>query len=269
MAANSPATTTVRGAVLTKADETRNTLRVMLNQYKPVFGALLARTGVDEPTFAAWIANACRTTPQLWQCDPNTILGAALKCAQLGLAPNDPRNLAWIIPYGNQAQFQMGYGGYLELCRRAVPGIKFAGRAVYPNDEFSVDYGAEQPLHHVPAVALRKERGGDAFLWYLHLRWPDGTQDVYSLDKEGVEYHRSFSKMKNGTMWDKSYDAAALKSVVLDAKRWLPTSTQLASAYAADDQVIQASAMTDDEPALQLPENTQASDGSLGLGGEQ
>lgn len=213
-------------------------IKQSLDRYRPVFTKLLQGTGVTEENFAAQIANACRATPALWRCEPETVLGAALRCAQLGLAPNDVRNLAWIIPYGTQAQFQIGYGGIMELARRAVPGLRFDGRPVYPNDEFDVDYGKAEPLIHRPSVARGMDRGGDAFAWYVRAVFPDGSVQIHLLDREGVEYHRSFSKVKNGGMWKDNYDAAALKSVVLDMKRWLPSSTQLVAAIASDDHII-------------------------------
>ena len=215
-----------------------NAIKQSLDRYRPVFTKLLAGTGITEETFAAQIANACRATPKLWQCEPETVLGAALRCAQLGLAPNDVRNLAWIIPYGKEATFQIGYGGVLELARRAVPGLRFDGRPVYPNDEFDVDYGKADPLVHRPAVARGMARGGDAFAWYVRAVYPDGQVQIHILDKECVEYHRSFSKNKNAGMWKDNYDAAALKSVVTDMKRWLPSSSQLVAAIASDDAVI-------------------------------
>lgn len=214
-----------------------------LDQYRPVIAKLLAGTGISEETFVAQVANACRAVPQLWECDPATVLGSALRAAQLGLAPNDARNLCWILPYnirggGKQAQFQLGYGGVMELARRAMPGIKFDGRPVFPNDEFDVDFGKPEPLTHRPAVVRAMGRGGDAFAWYVRAVYPDGSVQIHVLDKEGVEYHRQFSKQPDGQMWKNSYDAAALKSVVLDMKRWLPSSAQLVAAFASDERVI-------------------------------
>lgn len=217
-------------------------IKAKLDEFRPVIGKLLVGTGVSEETFVAQIANACRAVPQLWNCDPATVLGSALRAAQLGLAPNDARNLCWIIPYKvqgvMQAQFQLGYGGVMELARRAMPGLKFDGRPVFPNDEFDVDYGRPEPLTHRPAIVRRLERGGDAYAWYVRAVYPDGSVQIHVLDKEGVEYHRKFSKQPNGQMWKDSYDAAALKSVVLDMKRWLPSSSQLVAAFASDERVI-------------------------------
>jgi recombination protein RecT len=133
----------------------------------------------------------------------------------------------------------------MELARRAVPGLRFDGRPVYPNDEFDVDYGKAEPLVHRPAVARQMARGGDAFAWYVRAVFPDGSVQIHLLDREGVEYHRSFSKVKGTGMWKDNYDAAALKSVVLDMKRWLPSSTQLVAAIASDEEVIDIGSATD------------------------
>jgi recombination protein RecT len=214
-------------------------IKLKIGQYGPVITKLLAGTGVSQETFIAQIANACRARPALWDCNPDSVLGAALRAAQLGLAPNDSRNLAWILPYGPDAQFQLGYGGVMELARRAVPGLRFDGRPVYPNDEFDLDYGKAEPLTHRPAIVRGLDRGGDPYAWYVRATFPDGAVQIHVLDREGVEYHRNFSKQKQGEMWTKSYDAAALKSVVMDMRRWLPSSPQLAVAMASDETVIQ------------------------------
>lgn len=234
---------TVRGEVQ-KQDATKAAaispqaaIKHAIDPYRPVIAKLLNGTGVEMETFVAQVANACRSTPDLLKCDPATVLGAALKAAQLALAPNDARNLCWILPYGRNAQFQLGYGGVMELARRADPGLRFDGRAVYPNDDFDLDYGTNILVHR-PAVVKGVGRGGDAYAWYVRATFPDGTTQFHVLDREGVDYHRSFSKQPNGTMWAKSFDAAALKSVVLDMKRWLPASAQLTGALASDEKVF-------------------------------
>jgi recombination protein RecT len=229
-------------------------IKATIDTYRPVIASLLEGTGISEATFVSNIANALRATPKLWQCNPETVLGATLKCAQLGLAPNDHRNLAWIVPYGNVATFQLGYGGVMELARRASPGITFDGRPVYPGDEFSLDHGRTPPLEHREAATLGRPRGGDAFYWYVRARFPDGREQVQGLDREGVEHHRSFSKQPNGEMWTKSYDMAALKSCVIDLRRWLPSSPQMAAALALDGSTIDVREIAEDD----LPEPIEA-----------
>lgn len=242
------------GSALAKAAEDRTkgpsplqVVKQRLDFYGPVLTSLLP-AHVTPARFAATIANAIRVTPGLGDCHPDSIVFGALRAAQYGLEPNDGRNLCHLVPYNKQATFQMGYGGVLELLRRAVPGVLCDGRAVYPNDEFDVDFGRDQPLVHRPASARGLDRGGDAYAWYLRLRYPDGRQDVFTIDKPGVEYHRSFSKQPNGKMWKDSYDAAALKSVVLENRRWLPQSAEMARAFSDEDRAFTAAAELDEEP---------------------
>jgi len=223
---------------------TKRTIGTELTKFRPVFSKLLADTGISEESFMATIAQAYRSTPKLDQCDISSVLGAGLRCAQLGLTPNDPRNLAWIIPRGHEATFQLGYGGIMELARRAVPGLKFDGHTVYPNDEFNLDYGTNE-LTHKPNL---HDRGGEAYAWYVRATFPDGTVQIQVLDRAGVEYHKGFSKMGNAGMWKSSFDAAALKSCVIDLKRWLPASPQLAAAIAADDTAIKIEQLEPIEP---------------------
>lgn len=222
-------------------------IKQQLVDYQPHFRSLLERTAVSEVEFAAMVTNAVRDTKGLVNCSAPTIIGAALRCAQLGLAPNDGRNLAWIIPRGQTASFQLGYGGVMELARRAMPGIKFEGRTVYRGDEFSIDYGADRPLTHRPSFDTPR---GEAYAWYVIATFPDGSQQVHHLDREGVEYHRAASQMKNSGMWRDNFDAAALKSVVMDMKRWLPSdvwSPQLQQAVASDGESFDVRDMADDD----------------------
>jgi recombination protein RecT len=233
-------------------------LRHRLEEYRPIIARLLAPTGVDDATFVAWIANATRERPEAWaKVEPETLLGAALRCAQIGLPPNDGTSLAWIIPYGREATFQLGYGGVLELARRAVPGLRFEGRPVFPGDLFKLNHADVAGFQHVPYMARRRPRGGDAIAWYVLATWPNGDRQIHVLDREQVEYHRGFSKQPNGDLWTKSYDAAALKSVVLDMRRWLPHTPELARAIGADGAAVDVRDMADeaeDLAAIEAPE---------------
>jgi recombination protein RecT len=235
------------------------TIRHVLDHYKPVIAKLLGPAGVSEETFVAQVANAMRQTPKLWECAPETVLGAALRCAQVNLPPNDGQNLAWIIPYGKVATFQLGYGGVMELARRASPGLMFDGKAVRPGDLFDVDYGRPQQVVHRPAVARsettrRKHEGSAAaFAWWVRARYPDGREQVQVLDRAGVEYHRAHSRQPDGEMWTKNYDAAALKSCVMDMRRWLPQSPTLTVAAAADGTALDVRELDEERPELPTP----------------
>lgn len=208
-----------------------------LERWKPMINALLP-AHVSTAHYLSIIDRAVRSDSNLLRCDLDTLAGAALEASVLGLEPNDIRNQCWIIPYKGRATFQLGYGGVMELTRRAAPGVMFTGHPVYPNDTFDLDYGRTPPLVHRPAFTVGRERGGPARLWYVLVTWPDKTQQVHALDTEAVEAHRKASKQPDGLMWTGHYDAAALKTVVHDMRRWLPQSPEVGKGWAVDDRVI-------------------------------
>lgn len=225
-------------------------IKAITFQFQDLIGQLLVGSGYTTETFTAMLSTTLRNNPDLWETNPHTWLAAALRCAQLQMPPNDGTNRTWIIPRAGKAVFQLGYGGVLELARRAVPGIKFDGREVYPNDLFEIDYGTGH-FKHVPYYSRKgkvgEEAGGPARLWYVKVTFPDGGQHVHVLDKNKVEYHRSFSQRSGGRgvdMWKDSYDAAALKSVVVDMRRWLPASPMLQAAIASDGKTLDVRSLT-------------------------
>lgn len=235
----------------------RQVLRRRLEEYAPVIRRLLAPTGVEEPTFLAWVANATRADPEKWaKVEPETLLGAALRCAQVGLAPNDGTSSAWIIPYGREATFQLGYRGALELARRAVPGLRFEGHPVYPGDRFTVDHGNPGAFEHVPYMARtpRRPKGGDPDRWYVCAIWPNGDRQIEVIDRDEAERHRSYSRAPGGDLWAKSYDAAALKSAVWNLRRWLPDSPAIGRATMADGVAVDVRDMAEEADELGLDE---------------
>ena len=58
--------------------------------------------------FTRMVFTALYSTPKLQQCTPQSFLGAMMQAAQLGLEPNTPVGQAYLIPYGNVCQFQLG-----------------------------------------------------------------------------------------------------------------------------------------------------------------
>lgn len=247
-------TTPAKPASVPATVSPQKAVKAQLENYRPVIAALLP-AHISEHHFIATVANACRKTPALFNCDPSTILAGALRAAQLGLELNDERNLCYLIPRGNKATWQLGYGGVMELARRATPGLRFNGDIVHANDEFEEISGSEPKLHHRKALVDR----GDPIAWYVVAFFPDGSKQWVVLDRDRVEYHRKFSSQPQGKLWTESYDAAALKSCVHELKRWLPSSPELAIAQASDERVITMAEMAaevdeGDLPALEAGE---------------
>ncbi len=94
--------------------------------------------------------------PKLQKCTPDSVYMALLACAQLGLEPGRLKQQAFIVPYGAEAQFQMGWRGYVALAYRQRIGLR--GQVAYERDRTNIDLGGAEPIvQHFPDLG---ERGG-------------------------------------------------------------------------------------------------------------
>ena len=79
----------------------------------------------DVKRFVAAITSAVAVNPALQDCDPATILSGALLGNSLGLSPSPQLGQYYLVPYWNKkngcndAQFQLGYKGYVQLALRS------------------------------------------------------------------------------------------------------------------------------------------------------
>lgn len=210
-------------------------IKSVVDQYSTVIARALPSHMTPE-RFQSTILTACRSNPDLMRCDPTSVIAAAIRAAQLGLEPNDERQLCYLIPRGGKATFQLGYRGKVELARRSGRVSRIVARTVYENDSFEFTYGTEgEGIRHKPAY---DDRGGAA-VWYA-IAWAPGGEllDFVVLTPEDVEYHRSFSAQPDGQMWKKSYDAAARKTAVHELMKLLPQSVEYAEASAQDGRTF-------------------------------
>lgn len=119
-----------------------------LKKYGSTVASLLgSKYGITADEFMMSIMTAVKKTPKLLECDPKSLFGAILLSAELGLKPNTPEGWAYILPYGKEAQFQVGYKGLIEIAYRSsqVKGIK--GVPVYANEFY--EECQDGTIHHV------------------------------------------------------------------------------------------------------------------------
>lgn len=104
---------------------------------RPTFSAMLSTAGyqrlinntLKDPAraqrFVAAITASVAINPALQECDPATVLSGALLGESLGLSPSPQLGQYYLVPYDNKkkgckdAQFQMGYKGYVQLALRS------------------------------------------------------------------------------------------------------------------------------------------------------
>ncbi|OMD55390.1 recombinase RecT [Paenibacillus odorifer] len=176
-----------------------------------------------------------RTNPKLKVCSPESLLGAVMQCAQLGLEPSILGH-AYLIPYKNkgvdECQFQIGYKGLIELARRTGQISSIMAQAVHQNDEFEYEYGINEKLKHVPADGDR----GAVVKYYSYAKFKDGGYSFMVMSRQDIVIHRDkFSKAKNFGPWVDHFDEMAKKTVLKSLMKYMPISVEFQRAVDQDE----------------------------------
>lgn len=230
----------------TKKPQTiRDYVKVMEGQ----FAKALPKVMTPE-RFTRIALSALSNTPKLMECDRNSFLGALMNAAQLGLEPNTPLGQAYLIPYGKQCQFQIGYKGLLDLCYRSGDVASVQAQVVYENDKFEYALGLEPKLVHVPAI---ENRGKSKFV-YAVLKLKNGGYVFEVMSMDDVKTHaEKYSKAFNNGPWKTNFDEMAKKTVLKRVLKYAPirsdfvTADSTVATFDADTEEVQTDyIMTED-----------------------
>ena len=178
---------------------------------------------------------AIRMNPKLGLCNFQSLLASIMISAQLGVELNTPLGEAYLIPYGKEAQFQMGYKGLLKLAHNCGQYKQITTNAVDEADEFSYAYGLNPDLKHIPA----DKPSGKIIKYYAIYHLTNGGFDFKVWSHEKAEAHgKAYSKSYSNGPWKTNFDQMAMKSVLIDLLRMAPKSIELAKATASDNQMF-------------------------------
>ncbi|MBU8540226.1 recombinase RecT [Falsiroseomonas tokyonensis] len=195
--------------------------------------------------------NALRTTPKLMECTIESLFGASIFCAQLGLEPNTPQGHIYLIPFKNnrknitEVQVIIGYQGLIALARRTGEIQSISAQAVFANDDFDIDWMSPENSRHKPpkhgtprgefigawAKATFKD-GGFAFDYMP-------AEDILKI-RDGSQGYRSavrFAKpgQTPNTPWATNFDQMAVKTAIRRLAKRLPMSIEFAAAATLDE----------------------------------
>lgn len=150
-----------------------------------------------------------------------------MQSAQLGVEPNTGLGQAYLIPYGKQVQFLLGYKGLIDLAVRSGQYKAIYAYEVFQEDEFSYSYGLHKDLVHVPS----QNPQGEPIGYYAVYHLKNGGYDFVYWTRERVEKHaHKFSQavQKGWTSpWKTNYDAMAKKTVLKEVLKYAPKSIQV------------------------------------------
>jgi recombination protein RecT len=230
------------GAPATKS----RTINNLFEEMKPAIAQAIPRHMTPDRLLRI-ATTAIRTNPKLKVCTAESLLGSVMQCAQLGLEPSILGH-AYLIPYRNkkkdekgnefyvdEAQFQIGYKGLIDLARRTGDITSITAHAVHKNDTFEFEYGLNEKLRHVPKVD--GERGA-VYLYYAYAKFKDGGHSFLVMTKTDIERHRDmYSKSKKYGPWVDQFDEMAKKTVIKALIKYMPISVELQRAVAQDETI--------------------------------
>ena len=177
---------------ITAAKEAK-TLKGMLEMpaYKNKFNEMLGKKAAG---FMSSIISVTNNNKYLAKANPATVIGAAAQAAMLDLPINQSLGFAYIVPYGNEAQFQLGYKGYIQLAQRSGQYVDIGAKTVY---EGELEY--ENRLLDKFKFG---ERTGDKVIGYLaYFRLTNGFEKMLFMELDDMIAHaKKYSKnYKGGT----------------------------------------------------------------------
>jgi recombination protein RecT len=189
--------------------------------------------------FIRTVITAMQTTKNLSSCTTNSFISATLMCAQLGLEPNTPLGRAYLIPYRNhgqlEVQFQVGYRGLIELAWRSDMVTDIQAREVYPNDDFSVEFGDVNSITHHPQ---EHDENAQPIYYYAVVKIRGGGKSLAVMSHKEVEqFAKKFSKAYNNGPWQTNFDAMAKKTVLKQALKYAPMSVEMSDAIGMDEHI--------------------------------
>lgn len=186
---------------------------------------------VTPERFVRVVVTAIQSNPDLQRADRDSVLAAALKCAQDGLLP-DGREAA-LVTYSNKAQYLPMIAGILTKVRRSGELLTIGAHVVYEHDAFSYTLGDDEKIEHQPLMGGGPR--GKAVACYAVAKTKDGGiyREVMSIEE--INQVRNVSKAKNGGPWVSWWGEMARKTVIRRLAKRLPMSTDLQQVFSRDD----------------------------------
>lgn len=208
--------------------------------------------GGDSNTFIASVLQAVNDNSMLKDADPKTVFMAAATAAALNLPINKNLGFAYIVPYRNkkviEAQFQMGYRGFIQLAQRSGQMQSINACAVYEGD-------SEQDILDRLTMFMPPVPRSDTVIGYVayfkllngftaHVSMRDHEIKAHAL--EFSQAYRSAEKKgdewkQNTSPWHKHYDTMAKKTVLkmlISKQAPMSIDSALTEALNADQAVI-------------------------------
>jgi recombination protein RecT len=196
---------------------------------------------IDPTRLKSVVLSVFTRRPELWECDPVTIARAVVEAGSYGLEPTGAIGGAHLVPFRNkrtgkkEAQLIIDYRGYVQLARRSGEVSKVWARVVREKDEFYVEAGSDDRLHHRPY--LGQDDPGNVTHVYACIQYRDGSEPQFDWDTRAwVETIRGRSKSPGDGPWVTDYNEMAKKSILRRLLKTAPLTVEARRAIELEEQ---------------------------------
>jgi len=219
--------------------------------------------GDKTQSFITSLSSMVGSNSVLNKCDRASLLGCALKATSMDLPFDQNLGMAWCIPYGDKAQFQMGYKGFIQLAQRSGQIAQLNAKEVVEGEYLGDDMLGEPIINWKPV----DEREDKKVVGYMAgIRLINGfTKIIYwsiaKIEKHASTYSQAYRYAKKtgqvDAVWITNFDGMAKKTVLKDLiSKYAPMSIEMQQAVKFDQSVI----LTDPESGTEeiiYPDNEQ------------
>ena len=250
--------------------------------------------GKNGTRFISSIVSAVQSTPALQECTSPSIVNAALLGEALNLSPSPQLGQFYMVPFDNkkkgckEAQFQLGYKGYIQLAIRSGYYKKLNVLAIKEEELVRYDpLDEEVEVNLIDDDILREE--APTMGYFAMFEYENGFRKTLYWSKKKMLAHAekySFAFYKNGgarslelleqgeipekdmwkysSFWFKDFDGMALKTMLRQLiSKWGIMSIDLQNAIDKDMAVIHEDGKTDYVDAAKAEDDGVVSDQEL------
>lgn len=230
---------------------------------------LAQAVGKDSMRFVSSVVSAVTVNPALQECTNSSILSAALLGESLNLSPSPQLGQYYMVPFNNkkkgckEAQFQMGYKGYIQLAKRSGVYKKLNAMEIKEGELIGFD-----PLMEDLKISLIEDdeirTKAPTIGYYAMFEELNGFRKVLYWSKKKMaahaeQYSQAFSTnggakslklleegkipekdmWKYSSFWFKNFDAMACKTMLRQLiSKWGTMSIEFEKAFTNDMAVI-------------------------------
>ena len=226
-----------------KAPVKHKTLRELFND--PIIKTKVEQLiGKNSATFATSVMQIANSNALLRTADPSSVFNAACMAATLNLPLQNGLGFAYIVSFKNnkerkvEAQFQIGYKGFIQLAQRSGQFKRLVALPVYKKQLIKKDFinGFEFDWEQEP------EKDENPIGYYAYFKLVnDFSAELYMSHDDIVKHAQRYSQTfkKGFGVWHDNFEAMALKTVMkLLLSKQAPLSVEMQQAVLADQAVV-------------------------------